>query len=47
MKEFKELTKQELEKISGGVAMPAAIWFFRRQAPSGNRRSSRFSLLIL
>ena len=46
MKEFKELTKQELEQTSGGVAMPV-LWFFRRQAPSGNRRSSRFSLLIL
>jgi len=46
MKEFKELTKQELEETSGGVAMPA-LWFFRRQAPSGNRRFSRFSLLIL
>lgn len=46
MKEFKELSKQELEKTYGGVAMPA-LWFFRRQAPSGNRRSSRFSLLIL
>jgi len=46
MKEFKELSKQELEKTCGGVAMPA-LCFFRRQAPSGNRRSSRFSLLIL
>ena len=46
MKEFKELTKQELAQTSGGVAMPV-LWFFRRQAPSGNRRSSRFSLLIL
>ena len=26
MKEFKELTKQELEETSGGVAMPA-LWF--------------------
>lgn len=46
MKEFKKLTAQELEETSGGVAMPA-LWFFRRQAPSGNRRFSRFSLLIL
>lgn len=46
MKAFKELTKQELEKTNGGVAMPA-IWFFRRQAPSGNRRLSRFPLIIL
>ena len=46
MKEFKELSKQELEKTCGGVAM-TDLWFFRRQAPSGNRRSSRFSLLIL
>lgn len=46
MKEFKELSKQELEQTSGGVAIPV-LWFFRRQAPSVNRRSSRFSLLIL
>lgn len=46
MKSFTSLTNHELENTSGGMAVPF-LWFFKRQAPSGNRRSSRFPLIIL
>lgn len=46
MKEFKELTKQELEQTSGGVAMPV-LWFLDAKHLQEIDGPLDFSLLIL